>query len=112
MDQSKRILELTERNEALERQIKRLRSSSLKTDADEESSTRVKSPFCEQTLSNHHIERYSRQLLLSNGFGVKGQHKLLESSVLVIGAGGIGSTGKPIKKRRSHGFTYTAHIMP
>jgi adenylyltransferase and sulfurtransferase len=49
---------------------------------------------------SHHVEkltmdqvvRYSRQLLLQDGFGVKGQCKLLSSSVLVVGAGGIGST--------------------
>ena len=34
--------------------------------------------------------RYSHELLLSDGFGVLGQHKLLSSSVLVVGAGGIG----------------------
>ena len=43
-------------------------------------------------LTPAHIERYSRQLLLPRGFGVTGQHKLLSSSVLVVGAGGIGST--------------------
>ena len=35
---------------------------------------------------------YSRQILLSDRFGVLGQNKLLLSSVLVIRAGGIGST--------------------
>ena len=44
-------------------------------------------------LCRENIERYSRQLLLNDGFGVEGQRKLLASSVLVIGAGGIGSTG-------------------
>ncbi|MEM0350564.1 MAG: ThiF family adenylyltransferase, partial [Archaeoglobaceae archaeon] len=34
------------------------------------------------------IERYSRQIEL---LGIKGQEKLLNSSVLVIGAGGLGS---------------------
>jgi adenylyltransferase/sulfurtransferase len=43
-------------------------------------------------LSRDQIERYSRQLLLQEGFGVAGQRKLLSSSVLVVGAGGIGST--------------------
>uniref|UniRef100_A0A7S3DSI5 Adenylyltransferase and sulfurtransferase MOCS3 homolog n=1 Tax=Entomoneis paludosa TaxID=265537 RepID=A0A7S3DSI5_9STRA len=43
-------------------------------------------------LSPNHIERYSRQMILSNGFGVHGQLSLLSSSVLIIGAGGIGST--------------------
>lgn len=45
-----------------------------------------------QSLYPHEIERYSRQLLLAQGFGVSGQLKLLSSSVLVVGAGGIGST--------------------
>jgi hypothetical protein len=43
-------------------------------------------------LTKDQVERYSRHLLLSEGFGVTGQLKLLESSVLVVGAGGIGST--------------------
>ena len=46
----------------------------------------------DQDLTIEEIERYSRQLILSQGFGVSGQRKLLSSSVLVIGAGGIGST--------------------
>ncbi|KAL7548754.1 hypothetical protein ACHAWF_016017 [Thalassiosira exigua] len=45
-----------------------------------------------EALRPDQISRYSRQLLLSDGFGVEGQKKLLSSSVLVVGAGGIGST--------------------
>ena len=45
-------------------------------------------------LSSDEVKRYSRQLLISEGFGVIGQKKLLASKVLVVGAGGIGSTGK------------------
>lgn len=45
-----------------------------------------------EKLSVDNIVRYSRQLLLQDGFGVEGQLKLLSSSVLVVGAGGIGST--------------------
>ncbi|RZC46195.1 hypothetical protein C5167_039144 [Papaver somniferum] len=41
-------------------------------------------------LSSDIIYRYSRHLLLPN-FGVKGQSNLLKSSILVIGAGGLGS---------------------
>ncbi|EGF84382.1 hypothetical protein BATDEDRAFT_8411 [Batrachochytrium dendrobatidis JAM81] len=41
-------------------------------------------------LSNQQIKRYSRQLLLRD-IGVQGQEKLCNSSVLIIGAGGIGS---------------------
>ncbi|KAL7458908.1 hypothetical protein ACHAWC_011015 [Mediolabrus comicus] len=45
-----------------------------------------------QSLQPDQITRYSRQLLLNDGFGVSGQKKLLSSSILVVGAGGIGST--------------------
>lgn len=41
-------------------------------------------------LSEEEIERYSRQIILSEVGGV-GQEKLLNSSVLVVGAGGLGS---------------------
>ncbi len=44
-----------------------------------------------EMLRPDQITRYSRQLLLNDGFGVTGQKKLLSSSILVIGAGGIGS---------------------
>ncbi|KAI3847778.1 hypothetical protein MKX03_009761 [Papaver bracteatum] len=44
----------------------------------------------EHGLSSDMIYRYSRHLLLPN-FGVKGQSNLLKSSILVIGAGGLGS---------------------
>ena len=36
------------------------------------------------------IERYSRQIILKK-IGVLGQKKLLRSSVLIVGAGGLGS---------------------
>lgn len=41
-------------------------------------------------LSSSQIERYSRQLILSE-VGVKGQKKLLDSKVLIIGVGALGS---------------------
>lgn len=41
-------------------------------------------------LTEEQLERYSRHLILK-GVGVAGQKKLLESRVLVIGAGGLGS---------------------
>ena len=41
-------------------------------------------------LSRDHIARYSRQLILPE-IGVRGQQRLLKASVLVIGAGGLGS---------------------
>ena len=41
-------------------------------------------------LTNEQIERYSRHLIL-NEVGVKGQKKLLNAKVLIIGAGGLGA---------------------
>ncbi|KAL9877530.1 adenylyltransferase and sulfurtransferase MOCS3 [Glossina fuscipes] len=40
-------------------------------------------------LTNDDIARYSRQLILPN-FGVKGQLKLKQTSILVVGVGGLG----------------------
>jgi adenylyltransferase/sulfurtransferase len=44
----------------------------------------------EMPLNADQIQRYSRHFLL-NQVGEKGQHKLLRSKVLLIGAGGLGS---------------------
>ena len=41
-------------------------------------------------LTDLNLERYSRSILLPE-IGGKGQQKLLNSKVLVIGAGGLGS---------------------
>ncbi|HIC34414.1 MAG TPA: adenylyltransferase, partial [Gammaproteobacteria bacterium] len=41
-------------------------------------------------LSDEQIERYARHILLPE-VGGNGQSRLLESSVLVVGAGGLGS---------------------
>ena len=41
-------------------------------------------------LTNKQIERYSRQIVLKK-IGATGQKKLLESNVLVVGSGGLGS---------------------
>ena len=41
-------------------------------------------------LTNEEIRRYSRHLTLP-GFGMQGQQKLKDGSVLIIGAGGLGS---------------------
>ncbi|MGE7948881.1 ThiF family adenylyltransferase [Lysinibacillus sp. NPDC093688] len=39
---------------------------------------------------SHMINRYARQIVL-NDIGIEGQRKLAESSVLIVGAGGLGS---------------------
>ena len=41
-------------------------------------------------FTKNQIERYSRQIILKK-IGVIGQKKLLRSSVLIVGAGGLGS---------------------
>ena len=41
-------------------------------------------------LTNEQLERYSRHIILKD-VGVKGQKKLLEAKVLIIGAGGLGA---------------------
>ncbi|MCC8042338.1 MAG: molybdopterin-synthase adenylyltransferase MoeB [Oscillospiraceae bacterium] len=41
-------------------------------------------------FSNEQLERYSRHIILKE-VGAKGQNKLLSSSVLIIGAGGLGA---------------------
>ena len=42
------------------------------------------------SFSEEQIERYSRHIILED-VGVKGQEKIIESKVLIIGAGGLGS---------------------
>ncbi len=41
-------------------------------------------------FTNEQLERYSRQIILK-GVGVRGQKKLADSKILIIGAGGLGS---------------------
>ena len=41
------------------------------------------------TNETQSYERYQRQILIK-GFGLEGQHKLLQAKVLVVGAGGLG----------------------
>mgnify|MGYP006121614885 CR=1 FL=1 len=41
-------------------------------------------------FTKNQIERYSRQIILKK-IGVIGQKKLLKSSVLIVGVGGLGS---------------------
>ena len=41
-------------------------------------------------FSNEQLERYSRHIILKE-IGVKGQKKLMDAKVLIIGAGGLGS---------------------
>ena len=40
-------------------------------------------------FTNDQLERYSRHIILKE-IGVKGQKRLLNGSVLIVGAGGLG----------------------
>lgn len=94
------ITELRERIRVLEEENARLRSGSSSQIPYKESSgfsnqneiQSLSTASFRGVLAPEEIERYSRQLLLHGGFGVEGQRKLLKSSVLIVGAGGIGST--------------------
>lgn len=96
------ITELRERIRVLEEENARLRTGSRsqipsKESSDSSNPNESQSSFTtsfQGVLAPEEIERYSRQLLLHGGFGVEGQRKMLKSSVLIVGAGGIGSTGK------------------
>jgi adenylyltransferase/sulfurtransferase len=92
--QSQRIRELEGRVRDLELQVRELEGEGSATSKAASNGSvdvpRVRSSA--EDLTPDEIERYSRQLITSNSFGVAGQRKLLASRVLVIGAGGIGSS--------------------
>mmetsp|Transcript_14944 Transcript_14944/g.41604 ORF Transcript_14944/g.41604 Transcript_14944/m.41604 type:complete len:277 (-) Transcript_14944:2457-3287(-) len=101
------IEKLRERIRVLEEENARLRNCSdheISREKNGLEDEKTKAPWSESSnnpsiangyqgnLNRDEVERYSRQLLLHGGFGVEGQLKLLKSSVLIVGAGGIGST--------------------
>ena len=55
-------------------------------------------------FTNDQLERYSRHIILKE-VGAKGQKKLLNSSVLIIGAGGLGA---PAQKARMKQLSKTS----
>ncbi|XP_076959694.1 adenylyltransferase and sulfurtransferase MOCS3-like [Bidens hawaiensis] len=86
---SKRDIEA--RISAIEAQLKQIQSKSENNNKeDDESSSAAVSVNGGHGLTPDNIYRYSRQLLLPS-FGVQGQSNLIKSSILVIGAGGLGS---------------------
>ena len=60
-------------------------------------------------LTDEQRERYARPMLL-DGMGEEGQRRLLGTSVLVIGAGGLGSPGCTFAP--SSGFTGLPEVIP
>ena len=53
-------------------------------------------------FTNEQIERYSRHIILKE-VGVKGQKKLMNAKVLIIGAGGLGApaAGRCLRHQRA-----------
>ncbi|KAK4278396.1 hypothetical protein QN277_016249 [Acacia crassicarpa] len=75
---------------ALEAQLREINLRNEVSNCDSCSPTSVLDSNSPNGLSRDAIYRYSRQLLLPS-FGVEGQANLLKSSILVVGAGGLGS---------------------
>lgn len=84
--------------ESLEQQISKLKVQREKLLDDHNPTNNACSKQSDETsflqlqLTSSDILRYSRQLLLNDGWGMKGQTRLKASKVLVVGAGGIGSS--------------------
>ncbi|KAI3825812.1 hypothetical protein L1987_07463 [Smallanthus sonchifolius] len=96
VDESSRLLRELQSLKYSKRDIE-ARISVIKAQLQEIQSNQNKSSGCSNggsdfghDLTPDMIYRYSRQLLLPS-FGVQGQSNLLKSSILVIGAGGLGS---------------------
>jgi adenylyltransferase/sulfurtransferase len=89
-----RIKELEKKVKLLEEENQRLRmaSSSLLSSPISGEAAHDDSDSFTSKLRREEIERYSRQMLVDGFGGVNGQIRLREASVLVVGAGGIGST--------------------
>ena len=49
--------------------------------------------------NDHDLEKYSRQIIL-NEIGPEGQEKIKRVSILVVGAGGLGSSAIKVFKTR------------
>ena len=61
-------------------------------------------------FTNEQMERYSRHIILQE-VGVKGQKKLLNGKVLIIGAGGLGAPADASTNSR-YVFTVTSFTAP
>lgn len=77
-------------NAQLQAEVRALRSSDLASYCADSCSFAGWITGGNHSLDPEIIHRYSRQLLVP-AFGVQGQQKLLNSSILVVGAGGLGS---------------------
>ncbi|KAJ2053689.1 hypothetical protein GGH13_008322, partial [Coemansia sp. S155-1] len=89
MDSRERIRELKARLSAIRNEELEIMAELCGLEAAESTVPTAKS-FAEDKLSLEEIRRYSRQLLIPE-IGTKGQRQLRDSSVLVVGTGGLGS---------------------
>ncbi|XP_062121124.1 adenylyltransferase and sulfurtransferase MOCS3 [Drosophila sulfurigaster albostrigata] len=80
------IADLTAQLNAKKQRLRDLEATTADVDDD---SNALSPKQIQRALTNDDIARYSRQLILP-GFGVAGQLKLKTSSVLIVGAGGLG----------------------
>ncbi|KAI8346211.1 adenylyltransferase [Mortierella sp. GBAus27b] len=90
-----RVRRLEQEKEALEQQISALRLEKAQafrtTSAAEPQAEDPPEPLRKEAkLTNPEIARYGRQLILP-GFGIQGQIELRNSSILIVGAGGLGA---------------------
>ncbi|KAH7440132.1 hypothetical protein KP509_04G093100 [Ceratopteris richardii] len=98
MDLAREVQQLRLEKAKLEAELQSFRESASSATVSESCSLRDPT-FCPATwlsggqhyLDREMINRYSRQLLVP-AFGVQGQLNLLKSSILVVGAGGLGSS--------------------
>lgn len=99
MSDIEKYKQLEEENLRLKTELKLLRRETEGAQAKAESSRMEKESLelpklpvlgPDYQLTNAEISRYARQMTLG-GFGVTGEKKLMSSSVLIVGAGGLGS---------------------
>lgn len=89
-DEVKRLkLLLKEKDEEIARLKQTLAAVSIKDEETDVGTLDFVRLSATQSLSKDQVERYSRQLILPE-VGVEGQKRLASSSVLIIGAGGLG----------------------
>ncbi|PRP83480.1 adenylyltransferase and sulfurtransferase [Planoprotostelium fungivorum] len=89
-DHQEAITRLTEENNALKKRVAELEALLDLKKEDDSSRAIVPDSSSVDTLNNAEISRYGRQLIMPE-IGMQGQKKIKKSSVLIIGAGGLGS---------------------
>eukprot|EP00192_Tetraselmis_astigmatica_P003976 CAMPEP_0117658236 /NCGR_PEP_ID=MMETSP0804-20121206/5758_1 /TAXON_ID=1074897 /ORGANISM="Tetraselmis astigmatica, Strain CCMP880" /LENGTH=465 /DNA_ID=CAMNT_0005464747 /DNA_START=57 /DNA_END=1454 /DNA_ORIENTATION=- len=95
-EEGEEVARLRAENIALRKEVSELRGQRIQEPSTSSSAADPiappsPSPYCPgHELSPAQVSRYSRQLLLES-FGIQGQSNLCKGSVLIVGAGGLGS---------------------